>query len=211
MRSKYMPAFLLPTTESYHKYFSDRVCDGLEYIEADHGLKGFAVIIKLWQKIYGSNEGYYCLWNDRVSSLFARKLGVGKGLVQEIVERCLKEGIFDRRLYESFGILTSEWIQQNWLDYMSRRKDAVIENDYLLVSCAQNEENADKSQKNVSKNDKIVSKKEEITEKCPLTKLNRTELNLSGHNKTEPPHEAHELLTDQQRSCFSPHSESIIL
>lgn len=170
MKAKCMPAFLLPTSDSYHKYFSDEVCDSLELIEADYGLKGFAVVIKLWQKIFGGNEGYYCRWDDKVGSLFAKKIGAGKGFVFEIVNRLIKENVFDADLYQRYSILTSEWIQQSWVEYMKRRPNAKIENAYLLINCAQNSETVSKNGKNANKNHKSVSKN------------NTTELYLTEHN-----------------------------
>lgn len=38
--------------------------DNMAEIEAAYGIKGFAVIVKLWQKIY-SDKGYYCEWIER--------------------------------------------------------------------------------------------------------------------------------------------------
>lgn len=189
MKSRSMSAFLLPTIDSYHKYFSDEVCDSLELIEADYGLKGFAVVIKLWQKIQGGNEGYYCLWNDRVGTLFAKKIGAGKGLVFDIVNRMVKEGIFDKGLFERYGILTSEWLQQNWLAYMKRRADAKIEDDYLLVRCAQKSENA-------SENAEIADKNEETADKNNTTILDKTLQDLTLSYQTE---DNASLLTAKQR------------
>lgn len=38
-----------------------RLDEKFELIEAEFGLKGFAVIVKLLQRIYGEH-GYYCEW-----------------------------------------------------------------------------------------------------------------------------------------------------
>lgn len=48
------------------KYFPSDVYldDKFELIEAEFGLIGFAVVVKLYQKIY--SIGYYCEWNDDV-------------------------------------------------------------------------------------------------------------------------------------------------
>ena len=43
--------------------------DSMKLIEAEFGLKGFAVVVKLWQKIYGG-EGYYCEWTEEVDFNF---------------------------------------------------------------------------------------------------------------------------------------------
>ena len=36
--------------------------DNIELLEAEEGLEGFAILIKLWQKIY--SNGYYIEWNE---------------------------------------------------------------------------------------------------------------------------------------------------
>ena len=43
-----------------------------ELIEAEFGLTGFAVIVKLFQRIYGG-QGYYCEWTNEVA-LFVQPL-----------------------------------------------------------------------------------------------------------------------------------------
>lgn len=50
----------------------------VELIEAEFGLKGFAIIVKLYQRIY-SGFGYYCEWTPDISLLWARRLGVSHG------------------------------------------------------------------------------------------------------------------------------------
>ncbi len=45
--------------------------DNIELLEAEEGLEGFAILIKLWQKIY--SNGYYIEWNDDCLLLFCKK------------------------------------------------------------------------------------------------------------------------------------------
>lgn len=47
----------------------------IELIEAEFGLKGFAIVVKLYQSIY-SGFGYYCEWTPDISLLWAMRLGV---------------------------------------------------------------------------------------------------------------------------------------
>ena len=47
-----------------------------QLLEAEFGLKGFAVVVKLYQRIYGSH-GYYCEWTTDVELLFSMQIGVG--------------------------------------------------------------------------------------------------------------------------------------
>lgn len=122
--------------------------DKLELIESEFGLVGFAVVVKLWQKIYGG-EGYYCEWNDDVALVFARKINAGANVVSEIVARCLTRGIFDMGMYKKSGILTSHGIQSRYYDCVSRRKGEKIKPEYLLLCNTQNSEDADNLSKNV--------------------------------------------------------------
>ena len=125
--------------------------DKFELIEAEYGLTGFAVVVKLFQKIYGQN-GYYTEWTSEVALLFAKKIGLGGNAVSEIVEASVRRGIFDKELFGKYHILTSAGIQKRYLEIVSRRKSSKIKNEYLLVNYAQNEEDADNNGVNVDNN-----------------------------------------------------------
>lgn len=47
----------------------------IEKIQFDYGLKGFAIVVKLFQKIYGE-FGYYCEWDEKDRLLFALEIGL---------------------------------------------------------------------------------------------------------------------------------------
>lgn len=106
--------------------------DKIELIEAEFGLTGFAVVVKLFQKIYGE-QGYYCEWTKEVALLFARKCGLGGNAVSEIVSASVKRGIFDNNLYAKYGILTSKGIQKRYFEAVNRRKQIEVKNEYLLI------------------------------------------------------------------------------
>ncbi len=121
-----------------------------ELIEAEFGLKGFAVIVKLFQRIYGG-AGYYCEWTKEVALLFGKNVGLGGDVVSEIVSAAIRRGIFDKGLFEKYGILTSHGVQKRYFEAVSRRKQIEIENVYLLVDVAQILKNVDITQRNVNK------------------------------------------------------------
>lgn len=123
--------------------------DKFQLIEAEYGLKGFAVVVKLLQKIYGG-EGYYCEWTDEVALLFSRKeCGEGGNVVSDIVASAIKRGIFDKESFDRYHILTSAGIQKRYLEAVNRRKDSKIKDEYLLINCTQKSENDDISGENV--------------------------------------------------------------
>ena len=132
--------------------------DSIKLLESEFGLKGFAVIIKLFQKIYG-DEGYYCKWNQDVELLFAASLStdrepIGGSFVSEVIKGCLRRGVFDEQMYKKYGILTSRGIQKRYLEAARRRTSTKLISEYLLVK-------VDPKFKNVS----IISENVDIFEK----------------------------------------------
>lgn len=120
-----------------------------EYIEAEFGLQGFAIVVKLFQRIYGGH-GYYCEWNDRVALLFAKRVcGVGGNVVREVVSAAIKERIFDEGMYKQYGILTSHGIQKRFSEVAKRRKQIFDRPEYVLVCCADFSDDVDISSENV--------------------------------------------------------------
>ena len=119
-----------------------------ELIEAEFGLTGFGVVVKLLQKIYGG-QGYYVEWTNEVALLFAKRVGLGGGVVSEIVEASVKRGIFDKTLYDKYHILTSKGIQKRYFEAVGRRKSVEVEGAYLLVNDVDFSKNASITVKNV--------------------------------------------------------------
>ena len=139
--------------------------DKFELIEAEFGLTGFAVVVKLLQKIY-AGQGYYCEWTNEVALLFSKKIGLGCNAVSEIVEASIKRGIFDGKLYEKYKILTSKGIQERYLEAVSRRKKVEVKKAYLLIKCVTNYKNVDILSENVYINQKnaYISKQSKVEE-----------------------------------------------
>lgn len=133
----------------------------IELIEAEYGLKGFAIVVKLYQSIY-SRLGYYCEWTPDISLLWAARLGgshggaigkVGsasdegslpgfpKNLINDVVAASIRRGIFSEELFKKYQILTSSGIQKRYLSATSKREKVELKKEYLLISIPQNREN----------------------------------------------------------------------
>ena len=124
-------------------------------IQAEFGLKGFAIVVKLYQKIYGG-FGYYCEWNEDSLLLFMSENGVSsrdeKNLISEIVAACIRRNIFSEKLFKEFGILTSYGVQKRYLNAVSRREKVELIKEYLLVSVGKNQDNVCINSINVNRN-----------------------------------------------------------
>ena len=127
--------------------------DKIKMIQAEFGLKGFAIVVKLWQTIY-REHGYYCEWNEEKKLLFASEEGAdcGPGLINEIVQACIRRDIFSKKLFDKYPILTSRGIQKRYLSITAKRKKAEMKKEYSLVEVAHNSINDDNNRVNVGKN-----------------------------------------------------------
>lgn len=114
-----------------------RADENLTEVEASFGIKGFAIIVRLWQKIY-SEKGYYCDWTNRspllfMSTWFGRNSGVDVNLIKEVVATSVRIGMFDRSLLDRYSILTSEDIQERYFNAACRRTVLKAISEYLLI------------------------------------------------------------------------------
>ena len=112
-------------------------------VQAEYGLKGFAVFVKLLQSIYGE-RGYYCEWTQDTELLFASENGLNNGslqLLRDIVSACIRRNIFSDRLFKEYGILTSAGIQKQYLKATVKREVVNLKKEYLLISVPKNNKN----------------------------------------------------------------------
>ena len=61
--------------------------DKAELIEAEHGMVGFAILIKMFQ-IY--KKGYFYEWNEKNQLLFSSRSCIDKNKVINIIDDCIK-------------------------------------------------------------------------------------------------------------------------
>jgi len=133
-------------------YFPMDVLDDIkvQLLLADTGMVGFAVLVKLWQKIYGEN-GYFCRFDEDVLQLFANNCHLTPTQVRKVVDSALKRGIFDQALYEKEQILTSADVQERFLEATKRRLAPEILPDYCLHSVYNNPQSIKKNKEKEKK------------------------------------------------------------
>lgn len=129
----------------------------MDFVESRYGNDGFSTIIKLWQKIYAEN-GYYCKWDNDIAVLFAFKKAnnIDIDKLDGIIKLALEKELFDKNIYEKYGVLTSAGIQKRYLLITERRKKVVINGDYLLIDIPTNSINVYINEVNVDINSKNV-------------------------------------------------------
>lgn len=107
--------------------------DCIELIETEHGLAGFSIVIKLWQKIY--KNGYYLDWSEDVARLFAHRINAELTLINSVINSCFYRNIFNESLYKSHNVLTSAGIQKRYIIacVASKRKSISVSGDLCLL------------------------------------------------------------------------------
>lgn len=106
----------------------------LKLVVAEFGPKAWGVLLPLYCKIY-REKGYWMDWHDEDSKLlFALdECKMEETVVNEIVKGCIRRSLFDKRVFDKFGILTSDRIQENYIIAKKRGRNIKLIRDFLLI------------------------------------------------------------------------------
>lgn len=105
--------------------------DKFQLVEALHGVKGFGITVKLLMRIY--KEGFYYDWTEREQLLFSKRVNENINDVKEVVNDCIKYGVFDSETYATHEVLTSRGIQKRYFEAVTRRKTLTVKESLLLI------------------------------------------------------------------------------
>lgn len=152
--------------------------DKIALIEAQHGIVGFGIVIKLLMKIY--KNGYFYEWTEKEQLLFSKRVNVDINEVNVIINDLIKWDFFNKELFESEEILTSKGIQKRYLAAAGRRQKVKILEKYLLL---------DEDTINVYKNLVIVNNNpssEEVNDDIGTqSKVKKSKVKKRKENNTE--------------------------
>lgn len=105
--------------------------DKIALIEAQHGIVGFGIVIKLLMKIY--KNGYFYEWTEKEQLLFSKRVNVDINEVNVIINDLIKWDFFNKEIFEREKILTSKGIQKRYLAAVGRRQKVKILEKHLLL------------------------------------------------------------------------------
>ena len=100
-------------------------------IEAMHKDTGGLTVVKLLARIY--RDGFLMFWDDRQAIRFSRKNNIALDKLNQIIEDCVAEGIFNKKLYNDQKILTSRGIQTRFFLAAKRRDEIQVRKDHFLA------------------------------------------------------------------------------
>lgn len=110
-------------------------------------------------------DGYYVRWDKELPFIISEQTGFEEAYVLEVINSCLKLGLFNEELYTSDGILTSKGIQERYKKIcdLCRRKSEISE--FSLISSEETGFSSEKMPINSAKStqSKVKKRKENIT------------------------------------------------
>lgn len=167
--------------------------DKVQLIEAQFGIIGFGILIKLFMKIY--KEGYFYEWTEKEQLLFSKRINVDINLVNDVINECIKWGLFDSTLYEKYKILTSKGIQRRYLEATSRRKQVELIEEYCLIDPSKysNVVFASINSVNVNNNPQLDKVNDDIN---PQSKVKESKEKESKEESTKEPSTPHQKIKD---------------
>ena len=99
------------------------------------GWDGFGIYFYLCTRAFGG-DGYYYKWGFASCASTARRMGggIGSNTIKETVGHCLRIGLFDKGLFDRWGILTSRGIQRSYWRVLASRRSKVVYREYWLLA-----------------------------------------------------------------------------
>lgn len=107
----------------------------VKLVVAECGPKTWAVLLPLYCKIY-REKGYWLDWLDEDSKLlFAQdECKCDVSFVDEVVTSCIRRGLFNKAVFDMYGVLTSDRIQGNYLEGKKRNQEVVMIEEFVVKS-----------------------------------------------------------------------------
>ena len=108
--------------------------DDIKFIISKHKSVGYYCFFELCRKIY-SDLAYYTLSKEKNLYLFSGEISTDIEKVKEIINDCIEENLFNKKLYINYQILTSKEIQETYIEICNKgkRKDIKMIKEYSLL------------------------------------------------------------------------------
>lgn len=95
------------------------------------GARALGVLMGILCQIY--KNGYYIDYNEDTLFILASDMYEEESLVNEIVDHCLKVGLFDKEIFDNYHVLTSHGIQERYIAVQAHYKRISIIDKYNLL------------------------------------------------------------------------------
>ena len=174
----------------------------IRLIKGEYGIKGVVIVIQLLCSIYKEN-GYFSTCDSDDFILVADAVGCGcdAKTIEEVVQGCLRRSIFDRGVFEAFGVLTSRGIQRRYLRALSTRDNIDIFQEYWLLDIN------DKKDVPASISKKITFKNVSLQINTDKTQINSVNLQNNPQSKVKKSRVKESKVEESKNTAFGCDSE----
>ena len=106
--------------------------DKVRLLRAEFGASSVVFVLYVFCKVF-EGDGYFLKWDKDMQLLAADDLKESPTYISEVLDGCLSRSIFDGRVFQMFGILTSAGIQRRYLRGCEKRDEIRIAIEYWLL------------------------------------------------------------------------------
>lgn len=101
-------------------------------LRAEYGAPSVLFVLYVLCKVY-EGDGYFLKWDKDEALIAADELRESPTYISEVLQGCLSRSLFDERVFQMFGVLTSAGIQRRYLRSCEKRDDIEIFHEYWLL------------------------------------------------------------------------------
>ena len=108
-------------------------------LRSEFGASSVLFVLYVLGKVY-EGDGYFLRWDKDELLLAADELREQPTYISEVLQGCLTRSLFDERVFQMFGVLTSAGIQRRYLRGCEKRDVITVFNEYwLLNTCSKSD------------------------------------------------------------------------
>lgn len=154
--------------------------EGFDYFPCDSSFYDDVKIMRLMKfHTYGGyvyhyllcqiyKNGYYIDFDDNTAFLVSNRFNIDESDVVDIIQFCMKVGLFDEKLFDNNKVLTSHGIQRRYLEISQRAKRKIVIDKYSLIFNS-SEESTISSEKNAISSEEKGINSEDIQNNTTFT------------------------------------------
>ena len=102
-------------------------------LRSEFGASSVLFVLYVLGKVY-EGDGYFLAWDKDELLLAADELRETPAYISEVLQGCLTRSLFDERVFQMFGVLTSAGIQRRYLRGCEKRDVITIVSEYWLLN-----------------------------------------------------------------------------
>ncbi len=105
----------------------------VKLLRAEFGASSVVFVLYVLGKVY-EGDGYFLRWDKDECLITADELRESPNYISEVLQGCLSRSLFDERVFQMFGVLTSAGIQRRYLRGCAKRDVIEIYREYWLLN-----------------------------------------------------------------------------